>query len=103
MAEAAPKKEAPKKKKLVKGRHASAIKRAKQSEKRRERNRFFLTTMRSAVKGVRKALAAKDKKAAQTALKVAVPVIDKTVTKGVIPKARASRTISRLTQAVASL
>jgi small subunit ribosomal protein S20 len=95
--------EAPKKKKLVKGRHASAIKRAKQSETRRERNRFFLTTMRTAVKSVRKALAAKDKKAAQTALKVAVPVIDKTVTKGVIPKARASRTISRLTQAVASL
>lgn len=95
--------DAPKKKKLVKGRHASAIKRAKQSEVRRERNRHFLSTLRSAVKGVRTAIAAKDKAAAQKALKVAVPVIDKTVSKGVIPKTRASRTISRLTTAVASL
>lgn len=95
--------EAPKKKKLVKGRHKSAIKRAKQSEARSVRNRHFLSTMRGAVKTVRAALAAKDKKAAQTALKSAVPVIDKTASKGVIPKTRASRTISRLTQAVASL
>lgn len=91
------------KRKLVKGRHKSAIKRAGQAEKRRGRNRFFLTTMRSAVKGVRTALAAKDKKAAETALKAAVPVIDKTVSKGVIPRTRASRTISRLTQAVSAL
>lgn len=95
--------EAPKKKKLVKGRHKSAIKRAKQSEVRAVRNRHFLSTMRGAVKTVRTALAAKDKKAAQVALKSAVPVIDKTASKGVIPKTRAARTISRLTQAVASL
>lgn len=95
--------EAPKKKKLVKGRHKSAIKRAKQSEVRSVRNRHFLSTMRGAVKTVRAALTAKDKKAAQAALKTAVPVIDKSVSKGVIPKIRASRTISRLTQAVASL
>jgi small subunit ribosomal protein S20 len=95
--------EAPKKKKLVKGRHASAIKRARQSELRRERNRHFLSSMRNAVKGVRSALAAKDKEAAQAALKSAVPVIDKTASKGVIPKTRASRTISRLTQAVSAL
>ncbi len=93
---------APKKKKLVKGRHASAIKRAKQSEVRRERNRHFLSTMRGMVKTVRTAVAAKDKKAAAVALKAAVSVIDKTASKGVIPKTRASRTISRLTSAVSS-
>ncbi len=91
------------KKKLVKGRHKSAIKRARQSGIRSLRNRHFLSTMRGAVKTVRTALAAKDKAAAAQALKLAVPVIDKTVSKGVIPKTRASRTISRLTTAVASL
>ncbi len=89
------------KKKLVKGRHKSAIKRARQSGIRSLRNRHFLSTMRGAVKTVRTALAAKA--AAAQALKLAVPVIDKTVSKGVIPKTRASRTISRLTTAVASL
>lgn len=95
--------EAPKKKKLVKGRHKSAIKRAKQSDVRSVRNRHFLSTMRGAVKTVRTAVAAKDKAAAAKALLLAVPVIDKTASKGVIPKTRASRTISRLTAAVASL
>jgi small subunit ribosomal protein S20 len=95
--------EAPKKKKLVKGRHKSAIKRAKQSEVRRERNRHFLSTMRSKVRTVRTAVAARDKTAAAKALLLAVSVIDKTASKGVIPKTRASRTISRLTAAVASL
>lgn len=94
---------APKKKKLVKGRHSSAIKRAKQALVRRERNKHFLSTMRGLVKTVRTAVAAKDKKAAATALKVAVSVIDKTASKGVIPKTRASRTISRLTTAVSGL
>lgn len=91
------------KKKLIKGRHKSAIKRAGQSEKRRVRNRHYLTTMRSSVKDVRAAVAKKDKGAAAKALLTAVPLIDKTAGKGVIPKVRASRLISRLTVAVASL
>ncbi|PIR20569.1 MAG: 30S ribosomal protein S20 [Deltaproteobacteria bacterium CG11_big_fil_rev_8_21_14_0_20_47_16] len=95
--------EAPKKKKLIKGRHASAIKRAKQAEVRSIRNRHVMSTMRNAVKSVRNAIGSKDKAAAQKALKQAVPVIDKTVSKGVIPKVRASRMVSRLTVAVASL
>jgi len=83
--------------------HASAEKRARQNLKRRERNRSVKSTVRTVVKKVREALATGDKKAAQTALKVASKRIDQAVGKGVFHRATGSRYISRLSTQVAGL
>jgi small subunit ribosomal protein S20 len=76
---------------------ASAEKRNRQRIKRRARNQFHLTTMRTYVKRVRVAIEAKDGKVAEL-LKAAIAVIDKAASKGVIDKKAASRKISRLTK-----
>jgi small subunit ribosomal protein S20 len=76
---------------------ASAEKRNRQRIKRRARNQFHLSTMRTYVKRVRTAIEAKDGKAADL-LKAAIAVIDKAASKGVIDKKSASRKISRLTK-----
>lgn len=94
---------AKKKARLQKGRHKSAIKRARQSVKRHRRNAKFVLQLRRAMKAVRAALAAKDKSKATTALKTAIPVIDKSASKGIIPKPRAARYVSRLSLAVQKL
>lgn len=77
--------------------HKSAIKRIKQNEKRNARNRHAKSTLKTYIKRVREAVEKKDKAAAQEALKIAIPVIDKTATKGVIHKSNAARNVSRLT------
>jgi small subunit ribosomal protein S20 len=78
---------------------ASAEKRNRQRIKRRARNQFHLTTMRTYVKRVRTAIEAKDGKVAEL-LKAAVAVIDKAASKGVIDKKAAARKISRLTKSL---
>ncbi|RJX35901.1 MAG: 30S ribosomal protein S20 [Desulfarculus sp.] len=83
--------------------HASALKRAKQNDKRRTRNRAFRTRVRTAIKSVRQALETKDAQAAQAALQQAVPVIDEAAGKGVLHKKNASRKISRLARQVHTL
>ncbi len=83
--------------------HKSAIKRIKQSVKKTARNRHVSSTLKTYIKRVREAVAAKDKDAAVAALKVAIPVIDSTATKGVIHNSTASRTVSRLTKLVNTL
>ena len=83
--------------------HASALKRARQNEKRRVRNKAVRTRMRGAIKSVRQALEAKDQEAAREALKAAEPIIDKAASKGVLPKRTAARKISRLAKQVHTL
>lgn len=83
--------------------HKSAIKRIKQNAKRNARNRHFSSTLKTYIKRVREAVEQNDKTAAEAALKAAIPVIDKTASKGVIHKATASRNVSRLTKLVNSL
>ena len=78
---------------------ASAEKRNRQRIKRRARNQFHLSTMRTHVKRVRTAVESKDAKAAEI-LKTAVAVIDKAAQKGVIDKKAAARKISRLTKSL---
>ncbi len=80
--------------------HKSAQKRILQNAKRNERNRYWRSTMRTAVKDVRAAAEAGDGKAAAEALKVAIRVIDRVSGKGVIHANQASRRISRLTRLV---
>lgn len=92
-----------KKRKLVKGRHLSAIKRHRQSTKRHERNQVVLGQLKSVAKKVRHAVLQKDKAAAQGALREAMSSLAKAAAKGVIPKQNASRHIARLSKLVHKL
>jgi small subunit ribosomal protein S20 len=83
--------------------HKSAIKRSKQSEKRRERNITAKSTIKTSIKSVLGVLGEKDKEGAKTALAKAIPTIQKGVAKGVLHKKTASRKISRLTKKVNTL
>jgi small subunit ribosomal protein S20 len=76
--------------------HKSAIKRAKQSEARRLRNRSRKTRMKHAIKSLDEALAGNNPELVADRLKEATSVIHKTASKGVIHKNHASRKISRL-------
>lgn len=77
--------------------HKSAFKRYRQSQVRRMRNRINKSKMNTVVRRVEEALVAGAEDAAQEALKIAIPVIQKTAGKGTIHKKTASRKISRLT------
>jgi len=81
-------------------RHKSAIKRMKQERVARARNSAVRSSMRTAIKKVRRAQTRED---AQKALQVALSVIDKTASKGVIHKNTAARYKSRLTMYVNTL
>lgn len=78
--------------------HKSAIKRAKQSEARRLRNRMRKTRMKNVIKSVEEAVASKSQDAALERLQEAISVIDKTAAKGVIHRNNAARKISRLSR-----
>ena len=83
--------------------HKSSLKRIKQTEKRTERNKHVRSTLRTFIKRVREAVAAKDITLAKEALAVAIPVIDSAATKGVIHSSNASRNVSRLNKLVNTL
>ena len=75
---------------------ASARKRARQSEKRRQHNASLRSELRSAVRNIRKAIAAGDKKAAQDVFRGATSAIDSIADKNIIHKNTAARHKSRL-------
>ena len=75
---------------------ASARKRARQSEHRRQHNAALRSELRSAVRNTRKAIAAGDKKAALAVFHKATSVIDSIADKRIIHKNAASRQKSRL-------
>ena len=79
--------------------HKSAIKRAKQSEARRLRNRARKTRMKTAVKQLEVAMASNSPELAAQ-LKETISIIDRTATKGVIHSNNAARKISRMTRKV---
>ena len=74
----------------------SAIKRNKQNEKRRLRNRVYRGSARSFIKKARVAIENGDKEAAEMAVRDAVSALDKAAQKGVLHKNNASRRKSRL-------
>ncbi|AJC93369.1 30S ribosomal protein S20 [Campylobacter volucris] len=76
--------------------HKSAEKRARQTIKRTERNRFYRTRLKNITKAVREAAANSDKEAAINALKVANKSIHAMVSRGFLKKQTASRRVSRL-------
>jgi small subunit ribosomal protein S20 len=83
--------------------HLSAIKRARQNEKRRLRNQHIKSTVKTAVKRVRAAAEGKDVAGAREALQKAIPLIQKAHSKNVFHKKTSSRKISRLTRQVNTL
>jgi small subunit ribosomal protein S20 len=76
--------------------HKSALKRIRQSETRRKRNQHVRTQMRTTVKKCREAFASGDATQAADAFKIAEREIRRAATKGIIPKQRADRSVSRL-------
>ena len=81
----------------------SAKKAARQTLRRTEVNKSRRSEMRTYVRKVEEAIAAKDAKAAAEALSVAGPILSRAAQKGVIHKNAASRKISRLTKRVQTL
>lgn len=76
--------------------HKSALKRIRQSERRRKRNQHIRTRMRTVVKQCREAFEAGDPQRAAEAFRTAEREIRRAATKGVIPKQRADRSVGRL-------
>jgi small subunit ribosomal protein S20 len=76
--------------------HKSALKRAGQNQVRRLRNRTVRTRVKSVVKEVRQAVAAKSGEVTAQQVQDAQAVIDKAAKKGALHKRTASRKISRL-------
>ena len=91
------------KKKLIKGRHHSAIKRHRQNVKRAAQNRTTLSTLRSSIKKVRQAVTQKDAASSKTALKEAVSLLHRAGSKGIIHRKNASRNIAKLSSLVSGL
>jgi small subunit ribosomal protein S20 len=88
---------------LILANHKSAIKRAKQNEKHRLRNRVRKTRMKSTIKALEEAIASNSPELASQKLQEAISIIDKTASNGVIHRNKASRKISRLTRKVNAL
>ena len=80
--------------------HKSALKRARQNEIRRKRNKAVKTRVKSIVKDVRLTVSENSKEAALKKLEMAKSNIDRAAQKGVIHKKTASRKISRLSKLV---
>jgi small subunit ribosomal protein S20 len=76
--------------------HFSALKRARQTEKRTARNRANTSRLRSSLRQLREALTKGDKTAAEQVFRQTVSALDKGVQKGVVHKNTASRYKSRL-------
>lgn len=81
----------------------SAKKRILVNETKAARNKAIKSKVKTAVKKVEAAVAAKDAETAKTALRAAIVEISKTGTKGVYHKKTVSRKISRLSKAVSSI
>ena len=81
----------------------SARKRARQSEKRRAHNTSLRTEVRTAIKNVKKAVAAGDKATAAQVLQRSHSVLDRGAAKRILHRSAANRHKSRLAAAVKAL
>ncbi len=78
--------------------HKSAIKRARQNELQRLRNKGDRTKVKSIVKDLRSSVGEASGEETQVKLNAAQSIIDKASKKGVLHKRTAARKISRLTK-----
>ena len=81
--------------------HKSALKRNKQSQVRRERNKMNRSKVKTAMKKIDAAIEVGESvEKVREALVAAVPVIERAAVKGAYHKRTASRKVSRLTKKV---
>lgn len=78
----------------------NAKKKIKTIAKEKQRNNVYRSSMRTAMKNTEKAIATKDKEAANNALQIAIKRIDKAGAKGIVHKNFVARNKSRLTKKV---
>ena len=83
--------------------HFSALKRARQTEKRTAQNRANRSRLRSELRDLRESLAKGDKNAAEQQYRQAVSALDKAIQKGVLHENTASRYKARLSARVNAL
>jgi small subunit ribosomal protein S20 len=83
--------------------HASAIKKNRQDQKRRLRNRMHAGKLRTQVKKMRRALEAGDGAGAAALMRETVTLVDRTAGHGIIHRNTAARTKSRLAKALAKV
>ena len=83
--------------------HFSALKRARQTEKRTARNRGNTSRLRTSLRALRESLAKGDKQTAEQVYRKTVSALDKAVQKGVVHKNTASRYKSRLSARVSAV
>jgi len=76
--------------------HFSALKRARQTEKRTAFNRANASRLRTALRQMRESLAKGDKQTAEQLFRQTVAALDKAIQKGVLHENTASRYKSRL-------
>ena len=82
---------------------AQARKRARQAEVAHKRNTSHKSALRTAIKNVKKAIAAGDKAAAMKQLQIQQSVIDRIADKKAVHKNLASRSKHRLAQAIKAM
>lgn len=83
--------------------HKSAEKRIRQSERRRLRNKNARSRMRTVVKRFREAVEGGDAEDATARFRAAEREVRKAATRGLIPRTRAGRTVSRLAKQLGTL
>ena len=82
---------------------AQARKRARQNSDQRDLNMSLRSTLRTAIRKVRKAIDAGDKLAAQSVFQASMSVIDSIADKKIVHKNKASRHKSRLSGALKAM
>jgi len=83
--------------------HASALKRARQTERRTARNRANTSTLRTQLRDLRETIEKGDKAAAEVSYRKTVSALDKGIQKGLLHENTASRYKSRLGKRVSAL
>jgi len=83
--------------------HASALKRARQDQKKRSQNRTQMSAMRTTIKKVLNAVEAGDKETANSELRQATSMLDRAGRKHQIHPTQASRRVSRLNSQVKAI
>ena len=83
--------------------HFSALKRARQTEKRTARNRAHRSHLRSVLRKMRESIAAGSREQAEQVYRETVSVLDKAIQKGALHENTASRYKSRLSARVRAI
>ncbi len=83
--------------------HKSALKRIRTSERKRARNRIFISRARTDIKSARIQIEDSDIEAARKATITAIRTLDKAASKGILHKNNAARRKSRLMKRLVAL